>query len=160
VGRCAAQLEQSRRRAHGVINSNKVLAQTPDVCATNSGAAYFGLVSYVVHGRVPTTEEEAAGFVTEIKSLLDDQGLPLPGPETYFLPEGRQIAPIIVLYEHQYLADQLGHRERSGKLDGDRVLLHSNAAFQTQPQFVALNEDADRLGRLLILIVHPIAIFR
>jgi len=137
-------------RAHGVTNGNKVLAQTPDVCTSNSGATYFGLVSYVVHGRVPTTEEEATDFATEIKPLLDDQGLPLPAPEIYFLPEGRQTAPITVLYEHQYLADQLGHREQSGKLDDDRVLLHPNTAFQNQPQFVALNEDANRLGRLLI----------
>ncbi|HKR50839.1 MAG TPA: hypothetical protein VJT72_14905 [Pseudonocardiaceae bacterium] len=136
-------------RAHGVANDNKVLAQTPSMCASNSGASYLGLVSYVVHGRVPATAEEAADFTNKIKSLLDDS-LPLPAPEIYFRPEGRPTAPIIVLYEHQYLADQLGHRERSGELDDDHVLLYPNTAVQAQPQFVALNEDADRLGRLLI----------
>jgi hypothetical protein len=137
-------------RAHGVTNGNKVLVQTPSVCTSNSGAIYLGLVSYVVHGRIPSDGEEAADFATEIKPLLDEQGLPVPAPEIYFRPEGRQTAPIIVLYEHQYLADQLDHRERFGKLDDDRVLLYPNTALQNQPQFVALNEDADQLGRLLI----------
>jgi len=51
-----------------------------------------------------------------------------------------------VIYEHQYLTHQLRHRE----LDGDRVLLYPSTVFQTQSEFIALNEDADRLGRLLI----------
>ncbi|MGH3697390.1 MAG: hypothetical protein ACRDRX_25975 [Pseudonocardiaceae bacterium] len=131
-------------RAHGVINGNPVLAQTTDVCGSNGSSTYVGLVSYVAHGRAPTTEEEAAGFATKIKPLLD-QGLAPPTPEIYFLEDGRLIAPIIVLYEHQYLAYQLHRRE----LDGDRVLLYPNAAVKTQPLFVALNRDADQLGRLL-----------
>ena len=136
-------------RAHGVTNDNKVLAQTPSMCASNSGASYLGLVSYVVHGRAPATEEEATDFAIKVKPLLDDS-LPPPAPEIYFRPEGRPAAPIIVLHEHQYLAYQLGHREQSGELDDDHVLLYPTTAVQAQPQFVALNEDADRLGRLFI----------
>jgi len=56
----------------------------------------------------------------------------------------------MVIYEHQYLAHQLRHRERSGELDDDRVLLYPSTAFLTQPKFVALNEDADELGKLLV----------
>lgn len=137
-------------RAHGVTSGNKILAQTTDVCKDNSAATYLGLVSYVINGRSPTTENEAGEFANKIKWLLRIQGLPAPAPtELYFVPEGPQTAPIIVIYEHQYLAYQLRHRERSDELDGDRVLLYPSPAFQTQPQFVALNQNADRLGRLL-----------
>jgi hypothetical protein len=137
-------------RTHGVINGNQILAQTPNVCESNSGGTYVGLVSYVVHGRVPNDEKEAADFATKIKSLISRQGLAVIAPETYFLPDGRQNAPIIVLYEHQYLAHQLDHRERFGKLNDDLVLLYPNTAFQAQALFIALNDDADRLGELLL----------
>lgn len=136
--------------AHGVISGNRVLAQTPNVCESNSGETYVGLVSYAVHGTAPRDEPEAAAFGTNIKPLIDPQGLASIAPETYFLEDGRLTAPIIVLYEHQYLAHQLEHRERSGELDDDRVLLYPDTASQTHPLFVALNENADRLGRLLI----------
>lgn len=136
--------------AHGVVNGNQVLAQTPDLCESNSGGTYIGMVSYAVHGRAPRDEQEAASFGVEIKPLIDPQGIPLPAPETYFGADGRRNAPISVLYEHQYLARQLDHLERSGELDGDRVLLYPDTASQTYPLFVALNENADRLGRLLI----------
>lgn len=136
-------------RAHGVINNNQVLAQTPNVCESNSGGTYVGLVSYVVHGRAPSDEEEAADFATKIKPLINRQGLNVIAPETYFLPDGRQNAPITVLYEHQYLAHQLSHRERTGELNDDLVLLYPDTAFLTQALFIALNDDADRLGELL-----------
>lgn len=136
--------------AYGFANGNQVLAQTTSVCTSNGAATYLGVVSYLARSGVPTTEPEAVNLATEVKPLLRDQGLFSPNPlGIYLAPEGRQIAPIIVIYEHQYLAHQLRHRERSGQLDGDRVLLYPNTEFQTQPEFIVLNEDADRLGRLL-----------
>lgn len=136
-------------RTYGVTNGNKVQVQTTSVCSSNSGATYLGLVSFVIHGTVPTTEEEAVDFAEKTKPLLS-QGLPVNAPtELYFVPEGRQTVPVVVFYEHQYLAGQLRHRERSGELDVDRVLLYPSPVFLTEPQFVALNADADRLGRLL-----------
>jgi hypothetical protein len=135
-------------RAHGVTNGNKVLAQTTDVCRSDGAATYLGLVSYLT-GEVPTTDKDAIDLAIKIKPMLRSQGLPEVWPELYFGPEGRQTAPIIVIYEHQYLAYQLRHRERSGELDGDRVLLYPSTVFQTQPEFIALNDKADQLGVLL-----------
>jgi len=134
--------------AHGVPNGNKVLAQTTDLCTSNGAAAYLGLVSFATHDKTPTTEDEAIAFATEIKPLLD-QGLPTNTPERYFIPEGKGNAPIIVMYEHQYLAYQLHHRERFGELDGDRVLLYPDPASLTDPELITLHPDADRLGDLL-----------
>lgn len=119
------------------------------MCDSNSGASYIGLISFALHGKVPNITE-AAGFAATIKPLITPQGLPPIAPEVYFLPEGRQIAPIMVLYEHQYVAYQLSHVEQSGKLDADRVLLYPNAASHALATFVALNEQADSLGRLLL----------
>jgi len=68
-------------------------SRSPGGSASSAGPSGAVLATY----RVPTTEEEAANFATEIKSLLDDQGFPVPAPEVYFLPEGRQTTPISVL---------------------------------------------------------------
>jgi len=157
VGRFLALVRAQRTwddldiRAQGFTNGNTVLAQTTNVCGSNSAATYLGLVSYLTRGGVPTTEQDAANLAAEIKPLLRSQGLPvgLAPADLYFVPEGRQIAPIIVLYEHQYLAHQLRHRDRFDELDGDRVLLYPSTGLQTEPTLVALNEAADRLGGLL-----------
>ena len=136
--------------AHGSRNGNTVLAQTTDVCVANSAATYLGLVSYLTHGGVPATEQEAVELAGRIAPLLREQGLPTRGPETlYFVPEGREIVPVIVIYEHQYLAHQLRHRAEHGELDHDRVLLYPNSVFQSEPTLVALTPEADRLGALL-----------
>lgn len=131
----------------GISNGNQVLAQTTDVCTTNGGATYLGMVAHVVHGRVPTTDREAEDFAAEITPLLG-RGLPLDEPEQYFVREGKEI-PIIVMYEHQYLAYQLRNVERTGRPDHNRVLMYPNPGFQTLPVFIALTEDGDRLGQLL-----------
>ncbi|SCF60748.1 MULTISPECIES: hypothetical protein [unclassified Streptomyces] len=55
----------------------------------------------------------------------------------------------MVAYEHQYLTYQAQYQAESGKLDSDRVLLHPSTQFVTQPQFIALNEEGDRLGDLI-----------
>lgn len=137
--------------AHGGTNSNVVLAQFTNVCSSNSAATYLGLVSFVTHGRVPHNQQEAVNFANDIKPLLRGQGLPLTDVELkYFSESGRQIAPIVVMYEHQYLASQLDHLKQFGKLDDDRVLLYPNAQLITQPAFIALNDNAKRLGELLI----------
>jgi hypothetical protein len=137
--------------AHGVTNSNVVLAQSTNVCTSNGAETYLGLVSFVRHGRVPSNQQEAVSFANDIKPLLRGQGLPLVYAELkYFSESGRQIAPIVVMYEHQYLASQLDHLKRFGKLDDDRVLLYPKAQLITQPAFIALNDNAKRLGELLI----------
>ncbi|MFI6028165.1 hypothetical protein [Amycolatopsis magusensis] len=65
----------------------------------------------------------------------------------YLSPEGKRIAPIVVIYEHQYLAHQL--RGPPGQPDDDRVLLYPADHFETQPAFIALNDTGRRLGQLL-----------
>lgn len=136
--------------AFGISNGNEVLAQTSNVCASNSGASYLAMVAFTILGRVATTEQEAMDIAAEIKPLLVAQGLPRSAPmEDYLVPEGRTIAPIVVAYEHQFLTHQLQFTERSGRPDHDRVLLYPSTGLQTEPELIALDDNGDRLGRLL-----------
>jgi hypothetical protein len=87
----------------------------------------------------------------QIRPLLREQGLPTRSPDAlYFIPEGRGIVPVVVIYEHQYLAYQLQRLDAGAELDGERVLLYPNATFQSEPTLVALTEDAQRLAEYLI----------
>jgi hypothetical protein len=134
-------------RAFGISSGNQVLAKTTDVCGTNGGPTYLGMVSYLIHGRVPTSDREAEDFATDIKPLLGE-GLPEDEPVQYFVQEGKD-TPIIVMYEHQYLSYQLQAIKRMGKPDYGRVLLYPYPGFQTLPEFIALTKDGDQLGQLL-----------
>lgn len=136
---------------YGIGNDNKVLAQTSDICEANSAGTYLGLVSYVWNKNdIPQDSAQADSFAHRIKILLNDQGMPSGEKnETYVSAEGKSIAPIAVIYEHQFLAHQLEVQADTGHVDGERVLLYPSARFVTEPQFIALTPQGDRLGDLI-----------
>jgi hypothetical protein len=136
-------------RNHGVQNNNLVLAHTSDVCRSNSGGTYQGLIAYAKNGgMVASAEGEVAALAESLKPLYRAQGAPTPDRVPFYLsPEGKRIAPIVVIYEHQYLAHQL--RRPSGEPDEDRVLLYPADHFETQPSFIALNDNGRKLAQLL-----------
>ncbi|PPK69199.1 hypothetical protein V5P93_001578 [Actinokineospora auranticolor] len=132
-------------------NGNRVLAQTSDICSSNSAATYLGLVAFVENGNtIPQTEAEAVDLANRIKPLLTAQGL--PGDDmsrSYLAPDGQGLAPIAVIYEHQYLAHQVRVRAQTGSLDTRRVLLYPAAQVQAVPEFIALTPAGERVGRLI-----------
>lgn len=136
---------------HGIHNGNKVLAQTSDICEANSAGTYLGLVSYVWnHDNIPQDTAEATRFAERIRLLLNDQGMPSSEKnETYVSAEGKSIAPIAVIYEHQFLAHQIATQAGTGHIDSERVLLYPSARFITEPQLIALTPAGDRLGDLI-----------
>ncbi|WP_307786378.1 hypothetical protein, partial [Streptomyces clavuligerus] len=141
---------------YGITNTNRMLAQSSDVCTANSAGTYLALVAFTWRGRggdgdreVPRTDQEADARARAIKPLME-QGLPHADVfRTYISPEGKGVAPVIVTYEHQYLSYQDQFLAKSGKLDDDRVLLYPDSQHVTQPQFIALNKEGDRLGELV-----------
>jgi hypothetical protein len=136
---------------HGATNGNKILAQTSDVCESNSGGTYLGLVAFVEKGNdIPKYKAEAEELAERIKPLLISQGLPSSEKnETYISAEGKSISPIAVIYEHQFLAHQIQYQAQHGKPDTERVLLYPSTRFVTEPQLIAFSDDGDRLGRLI-----------
>ncbi|WP_026425149.1 hypothetical protein [Actinokineospora inagensis] len=132
-------------------NGNRVLAQSSDTCSSNSAGTYLGLVAFVVnHNVIPQTEADAVRLANEIKPLLTAQGL--PGDDmarSYFAADGKSLAPVAVIYEHQYLAYQLRKMAETGRPDESRVLLYPAAQFQTVPEFIALTPNGERLGQLI-----------
>jgi hypothetical protein len=136
---------------HGVSNGNGVLAHSPNICSSNSSGTYMGLVAFVQNGnQVPHDLAEAQRLANQIRPLVTAQGLPSADLfRPYITPDGPGTAPIIVVYEHQFLAYQVDQKAKFTKSDPRRVLLYPTTNFLTQPEFIALNPDGDRLGQLV-----------
>lgn len=135
----------------GVRNGNKILAQSSDICESNSAGTYLGLVAFVENKNdAPDTQTEAEKLAHRIKPLLVEQGLPSSEKaETYLSADGKGISPIAVIYEHQFLAHQIRYEAEHGTPDTERVLLYPSTRFVTEPQLVALTRDGDQLGDLV-----------
>ncbi|MFB7676247.1 hypothetical protein ACFC26_33055 [Kitasatospora purpeofusca] len=135
---------------HGTTNGNVVVAQTSHICQSNSAETFLAQVAFTRNGGQVPEAPGADDLAARIKPLLSAQGMPgvdVFGP--YSSPEGRGIAPVVVVYEHQYLAYQAHFYDTRKELDTSRVLLYPTFQFITQPQFISLRPEADRLGDLL-----------
>lgn len=133
-----------------ISNGNQVAASGPSVCDSNSAGTYLSLVAFVANGMRPPSAAQAPRIAAEIKPLLTKQGMPEADIfPSYATPEGKGIGPVVVVYEHEYLAYQLAFRARTGRPDPERVLLYPSPQAQTNPSFISLDPDAERLGDLL-----------
>ncbi|CAN3978575.1 hypothetical protein [Kitasatospora purpeofusca] len=136
---------------HGTTNGNVVVAQTSHICQSNSAETFLAQVAFTRNGGQVPAAPDSDDLAARIKPLLSAQGMPgvdVFGP--YSSPEGRGIAPVVVVYEHQYLAYQAHFYNTRKELDTSRVLLYPTFQFITQPQFISLRPEADRLGDLLV----------
>ncbi|MFE7646564.1 hypothetical protein [Streptomyces phaeoluteigriseus] len=144
----------------GRSNSGRVLVRTSNVCESNAAGTYLSLLAFVANGNTaPGTENVndprlAQNAVTDlaarIKPLISLQGMWADEQADSYLSDlGESIAPISLIYEHQYLAHQIAHHDKSGEQDTDRVLLYPTPYALTEPQLISLTDGGDRLVRLL-----------
>lgn len=135
--------------AHGLRNSNAVLAQTSDICQSNSADSYLALVAFATNNSKAPNAAQATHLAQSLRPLLTQQSASDDLYSSYTSPRGHSADPIAVLYEHQYLAYQTAYQARHGSVDRDRVLLYPKTPMRSQPHFIALDHKANRLGALL-----------
>ncbi|MEV5309245.1 hypothetical protein [Streptomyces sp. NPDC052610] len=136
----------------GRSNSGRVLVRTSNVCESNAAGTYLSILAFVTNGnRTPGTRDgEDTGIAAEIKPLIDLQGMWADEQaDSYFSDLGESIAPISLIYEHQYLAHQIAHHDRNGRQDTSRVLLYPTPYALTEPQLISLTDKGDRLVRII-----------
>ena len=68
------------------------------------------------------------------------------GPFEDYLQIGMGKAPLVMVYESQFIEYQLAHPEDR---KGDKVLLYPRPTIYTKHVFVPIDDNGDRLGRLL-----------
>ncbi|MFE6284294.1 hypothetical protein [Streptomyces sp. NPDC057877] len=143
----------------GRSNSGRVLVRTSNVCESNSAGTYLSILAFVANGNSTpgaehTDETRLAAEVRDvgrkIKPFISLQGMWADEQaDSYFSDIGESIAPIAVLYEHQYLAHQIAHHDKHGTQDDTRVLLYPTPYALTEPQLIGLTDEGDRLVRLI-----------
>ncbi|UUU34306.1 hypothetical protein JIX56_33175 [Streptomyces sp. CA-210063] len=147
-------------------NSGRILVRTSSVCESNSAGTYLSILSFVENGNVVPVADDAeddtsaAGgaeardpvldLAKKVEPLISLQGMWADEQaDSYFSGEGESIAPIAVIYEHQYLAHQLDHHKKYGKPDTERVLLYPTPYALTEPQLIALTDEGEQLVELI-----------
>jgi hypothetical protein len=133
-----------------ITNGNRVYAHSPNLCDANSAESYTALAAYIENRGVAPTEAQVAAVADGIRESLTIGGMPdadLLG--SYIAPEGKSKAPIVVVYEHQFLTYQVRRQSADGVPDGDRVVLYPDHEVLTDPEYIVLSDRAVRLGELL-----------
>lgn len=143
----------------GRSNSGRVLVRTSSVCESNAAGAYLSILAFVANGdstpgagQADETKAmaEARTVARKIKPLIDLQGMWADEQADSYLSDlGESIAPISLIYEHQYLAHQIAHEREHGEADTDRVLLYPTPYALTEPQLISLSGEGDRLVRVI-----------
>ncbi|GAA2968635.1 hypothetical protein [Actinokineospora diospyrosa] len=127
-----------------------VLITTTDPRDSNSAAMYLALTSYVLNGNavVSTPDAEAKVLPTAAK-LFIDQGYTQnssEGPFEDYLAAGMGKAPLVFIYESQFLDRQL---RGDGSIRPDMRLLYPQPTLLSEHTLVPLKGNGDRVGELL-----------
>ncbi|GGZ11136.1 hypothetical protein [Streptomyces poonensis] len=141
-------------------NSGRVLVRTSDVCESNAAGTYLSILAFVANGnRTPGTENtssaQSAGdrvtaLAERIRPFINLQGMWADEQADSYLSDlGESIAPISLIYEHQYLAHQIAYQDKHGEQDTERVLLYPSPYALTEPQLISLTEKGDRLVEVM-----------
>ncbi|WP_172386689.1 hypothetical protein [Streptomyces sp. MNP-20] len=148
-------------RAHSAhSNSGRVLVRTSSVCESNAAGTYLSILAFVKNGNRPPGTERKRGdarggdpvldVAAKVKPLINLQGMAADEQaDSYFSDEGESIAPVSLIYEHQFLAHQVDFQKRHRRADSSRVLLYPSPQALTEPQLISLNGRGDRLTELL-----------
>ncbi|EPH43607.1 hypothetical protein STRAU_3335 [Streptomyces aurantiacus JA 4570] len=146
-------------------NAGRVLVRTSSVCESNSAGTYLSILAFVKNGnQAPGTErgrhrragvggpaaDPVLDVAEQVKPLINLQGMASDEQaDSYFSDEGESIAPVSLIYEHQFLKHQVDHQKKRGKQDSRRVLLYPSPHALTEPELISLGERGDRLTDLM-----------
>jgi hypothetical protein len=140
-------------------NSGRVLVRTSNVCESNAAGTYLSILAFVKNddstpgaGQPDRKKaaQQALDVARRIKPLIDVQGMWADEQaESYFSALGESIAPISLIYEHQYLAHQIDYERVHHRQDTSRVLLYPTPYALTEPQLISLSGKGDRLVDLI-----------
>lgn len=136
-------------KGNTVFNVNKgFLVTTPDLRKSNTGALYIATLAYIENKHeVPQDAAKAATLTEKLAPLITRQGFQeetLAGPFEDYLGQGMGKAPLVLIYESQFL-----EAKRAGKLRDTHFLLYPQPGLVLKHIFVAKSANGKKLGELL-----------
>lgn len=137
-------------RGSSAYDVNKsVLVSTTDPRKSNSGVMYAALASYVLNGdQVVDDRARIAKIQPEINAVFLRQGFQessSAGPFEDYVEIGMGKAPMVFIYESQFIEYALAHPSDRG----DKVLMYPRPTIYSKHTFVPISANGDRLGNVL-----------
>lgn len=132
-----------------VFDVNKgFLINTPDVRKSNTGMLYLGALAYILNNEdVPSDVVTGEMLANKLSSVMTRQGFQegtLAGPFEDYLGQGLGKAPLVLIYESQFV-----EAKREGKLRENNILFYPQPGLVLKHVLVAKTEAGKILGNLL-----------
>lgn len=133
--------------------SKSVLVSSTDVRSSNSGAMYLSLASYIANGNnVVQSDAELQKVLPLMSSIFLKQGFQessSAGPFDDYVSMGMGKAPMVMIYESQYL--EYLARQAAAKVapNPDMMLLYPQPTIFSKHVFVGISPRGIKLGQLL-----------
>ncbi len=133
------------------FNANKsILIVSTDVRKSNSAAMYLALASYVLNGNnVVQSAEDMQKVMPLVEPLFLKQGFSeysSEGPFEDYLSMGVGKAPMVMIYESQYIAQAAV----PNGITSDMVLLYPDPTIYSKHILISLTPNGEKLGDLLM----------
>jgi hypothetical protein len=133
--------------------SKSVLVSSTDVRKSNSGAMYLALASYIANGNnVVQSEAELQKIMPLMTDIFLKQGFQessSAGPFDDYISMGIGKAPMVMIYESQYLEYLNKQTIPVTGTRADMVLLYPRPTMFSKHVFVAISAKGAKLGALL-----------
>lgn len=126
-----------------------VQVRSTDIRTSNSAAMYLSLLAWEVAQREPDRANDVGFLVDEIAPFFTAQGYSeasSSGPFADYLSQGMGAAPMVMVYEAQFIGEQMRDNSR---IRDDMVLLQLSPTVLANHGIVGVSEGGKELGRLL-----------
>lgn len=126
-----------------------VQVRSTDIRTSNSAAMYLSLLAWEVAQREPDRANDVGFLVDEIAPFFTAQGYSeasSSGPFADYLSQGMGAAPMVMVYEAQFIGEQMRDNSR---IRDDMVLLQLSPTVLANHGIVGVSEGGRELGRLL-----------
>lgn len=126
-----------------------VQIRSTEIRTSNSAAMYLSLLSWEFQQRSPEKADDTEYLINEIAPFFTGQGYSessSSGPFQDYLSQGMGAAPMVMVYESQYLGEQMSENSR---IRGDMVLFHLSPTVLANHGIVGVTQKGKELGQLL-----------
>lgn len=136
--------------ANGYALNRSVLVNTPDIRRSNTGLLYLSLLAFELNNSTPLSNDaDVASYATKLAPLISRQGFQedtLTGPFEDYIGIGMGKAPLVLIYESQFL-----EAKASGKLPSGGttpVLLYPSPTLFIKHIMLANSPKGAQLAKL------------
>lgn len=126
-----------------------VQIRSTDIRTSNSAAMYLSILAWEFAQRDPERADDVNYLIGEISPFFTGQGYSestSSGPFAEYLAQGIGAAPMVMVYEAQFIGEQMRPNSR---IRDDMVLLHLSPTVLANHGIVGITEHGKELGRLL-----------